>query len=1473
MKRLKKSVQIVLGLLVVLTTKAFSLNLDFSENTLVSCNIPDNDVGKECIYNVAPGVYAFVIVSNKRNAELVKFDNTSAGEDKAFQPVVRGTSNKNWGYVTFTISFWDSPSKTKRVFLDEVQVTAVDIDGDGSGNSKEGVAFYDFVSYTLESNTNIDNVDNIASLGYKFYPSSYDNQPGINYNQNPPLNMVSVLYRKVTKIVYRVYVYNNLDSGNTDDRLFSIYFGDTYNGNPFPDWQSPSTTQVGAVISGFIKNDTDADGDISSEPGINKTTVYCYTDDVDGTPGNNDTPSKNILTGLYNNQSGFYSFTVPVNKTYWIVVDSKKVPPQALNAGFNYNDVWAEQTYAPEWGLCDTDADPSTPPSVLTSAGVCFGGAYGDKSDSFNDGANNYDITKAEHIAKLQIGTSDKENIDFGFSFNVVTNTNDRDDDTNTKRTCQGCLRQFIQNANAISGPNSMHFVPAVPPNKTNYWSVQADHTMTDTDPFSTSENDPVFRITDADTTIDGTAYSYQDGKTVRDENPGQENGFVVGYINTCTQSGFEKPELEIFTSLRNPNDNTEEQIWNPYTNKGATILYTNKDNFTVKNISAYGGHYAIFVDGGNNADIEGNFLGIPASGLQDPGQGKRSNRGVVIASPSKKQLSATVRHNLTGYTRLHGIFAFQIDGNNSFLIEENRVEYPSKGWEHENGIGVEIETSNIIVRCNAVRNSCGVGIETWKSDGGHTIESNLVEKTGLDNCSENPGSHEKIGIRLTSSNNTVRYNVVKEAGGSGIVVAYDSGRGFEPANNLISKNSIFRNGGISIDLLKDGGDISIGDGVTPNNGQTDTDTGNIGIDYPVFTKTEIAGTKINLKGYIGTVANKLSPPQGKQWKIEIYKADNDGNNNGEIEERDGKSVPHGEGKDYITTITLTPEDFDNNGNFSKSVPVTGIQEGDYITAILIDENNNTSEFSANSKVISGNKIYGYVYHDGYNSDTQEYTRPNNLKDSYEKWKDKTTAPDIYVKLCDTNGSVISVKTLSDGDGYYQFDSLENGTYTVIVDNDNNTDNCDSNLPEGWISTTPSSINVSLSGEETNVNFGLFHGSEVKGVVFEDRGNGKATSSHANNSLFDSDEHGIEKATVKICKTENCTQVIDSTKTDKNGNYVLYIPYNINYENEALNVVEEDKTGYTSTGNTKGNTVPYKNSNNSTVKERNIITFVNNSGTVYTDYNFGDIKKINIQPEHAFNAPAGNSLSILHTITPGTPGKLFLELTSEKSWNYTVFDDKNCDGNPDGQPAEKNGNYYQLNSNNPVDADNDYCVIIKTVVPSNAQKGTQEKLTVKVLQNWTNTDTTLDDFEVVEDSITVSGDTEGMLYLEKFVKNVSQNGEYTKQNQAKPCDILEYKIVFKNIGSKNIKQLSINDNIPSGTQFLSGAYSGKDVFVDFEGNSYTASIGENPDTDGAEIVDNALHVYINEITGKSHIEPGEEGYILYRVRIKGDNCQ
>ncbi|HCT50949.1 MAG TPA: hypothetical protein DF712_00675, partial [Balneola sp.] len=126
--------------------------------------------------------------------------------------------------------------------------------------------------------------------------------------------------------------------------------------------------------------------------------------------------------------------------------------------------------------------------------------------------------------------------LNFGFSFNVVTDTRDGDDDVSSNRSVQGSLRQFITNANEISGANTMRFVPSVATNETgsggNWWKITLSSEL------------PV--ITDPLTTLDGRSFDLNSPLAILNPNSGTiGTGGTVG-VDGISLNTFERKELEI---------------------------------------------------------------------------------------------------------------------------------------------------------------------------------------------------------------------------------------------------------------------------------------------------------------------------------------------------------------------------------------------------------------------------------------------------------------------------------------------------------------------------------------------------------------------------------------------------------------------------------------------------------------------------------------------------------------------------------------------------------------------------------------------------------------------------------------------------------------------------------------------------------------------------------------------------------------
>lgn len=264
-------------------------------------------------------------------------------------------------------------------------------------------------------------------------------------------------------------------------------------------WSPVTRFTVAHGISGTVFEDLNGDNDaagLTPRPGA-KVALY-----RDGT----DTPVEHAVT----DKRGAYVFHPAASGTYWVAVDEASITPSAGATA----PVRAEQTWGGTGTMC-LQLDGSVVRRI--GDGPCFGG----RSMTADDPSH---LAGSRHVARVDFADKSVPDIDFGFSFNAVTSTADA--------TATGTLRQFMHNANAIRGPNAMHFVPLTKAPNGKWWSIRTSSALP--------------ALTDGGTTIDGTAYSIVDPKYTIDLNKDTilrvSNHVVTGRKLTAP----DRPELEV---------------------------------------------------------------------------------------------------------------------------------------------------------------------------------------------------------------------------------------------------------------------------------------------------------------------------------------------------------------------------------------------------------------------------------------------------------------------------------------------------------------------------------------------------------------------------------------------------------------------------------------------------------------------------------------------------------------------------------------------------------------------------------------------------------------------------------------------------------------------------------------------------------------------------------------------------------------
>jgi hypothetical protein len=645
-------------------------------------------------------------------------------------------------------------------------------------------------------------------------------------------------------------------------------------------------------ISGHIYEDPNGDSQMGDRIAKENVTVYLYRDGSTGSPYRTTTTDSN----------GYYAFNnVLVNQVYYVAVDSKTVAPdQAFNGSSDQGYIWAEQTYGGIGAQC---ADGSGGVTTRTTAGSCFGG----KDGAVSDDASAY--STSEHVIRIDTnGNNGTTEADFGFSFNVVTSIRDGDDDTGADRSVQGSLRQFIQNANALSGANTMRFVPSVATNESSWWKITLQ--------------DDLDTVSDVATTLDGTAYNLSDGTSVRNTNSGTISTAVltVGAGDDGKESSgdehslptYEKQELEI--------DGGDHQIFN-----------ISSDNNRVQNMSFFNTNSrAIYLSGDSNT-ITHLIFGARADGTQPTSSGDRLRTGLQTHSSSS---SNNVVQNYFAYISRTGIY-FAGLGN----IEENYMVHNADAAFNPDAITLEGHAASRLVRVwyNYIDGAGGYGIESWSAGGGYDIQYNTILNTGA------VGTDELGGVRIFGVGSTIAHNIIKGSKGAGVAVV---SRGSTTNRNIISRNVIYDNDGLSIDLDQtntSSSDNPDGDGVTPNDGLLDSAKQNNDMDYPIITQATFDGNTLRVQGFVGSVANDTDFAHAD---LEVFIADDDGNNDGAVSDVNTTSVAHGEGKTFVFDCTS-----DGSGNFDCSYNDAGFDHTQLLTMTATLSSEGTSEFGPNHAI------------------------------------------------------------------------------------------------------------------------------------------------------------------------------------------------------------------------------------------------------------------------------------------------------------------------------------------------------------------------------------------------------------------------------------------------------------------------------------------------------------------------------------------
>ncbi len=948
----------------------------------------------------------------------------------------------------------------------------------------------------------------------------------------------------------------------------------------------------------------------------------------------------------------------------------------------------------------------------------------------------------AQSVTTVQLGTEPVLNVDFGFNFDLIVNTNDAG---------QGSLRQFILNSNALSNdglnqaPNAL-FDPAVGV-ETSIFQIPSAALTNNVAQITLASGLVITGANAGATSIDGRTQT----ANVGDNNSGSfGTGGTVG-VGAIDLPLVPKPEIEI----NGPNSI-------------AIGLDIAAGGAIVRNVSMWG--FGATGDNNDSATIRVNspasapnftqlVLGASAVGSGAPVSPANYGKGDLMRIIGVA--GGSVTNSLLGFGGGKGVTLNT--GANNWTFQSNEFRNNSRDSGAWDGIDAQVAGTQILE--NLSYNNGGVGIDTYNSTGGSVIRNNTSRNNGL-LCT--PTTGESAGIRVWGAGNSVTLNIASNNYGAGVQI--QSG-----GTSLISQNSIFGNGDVAsnatptpsrqigIDLLNATNDENHGTSpfVSPND-SGDGDSGANGLlNFPIFTGQTVSGGNLTLEGF--APANST---------IEVFRAAPDASGFGEGQtfafsfvENSGADTDNTTGNydaaslqaiGYPAGVAALVGSETGARRFRVTVAANGIGAATTLTATATVAGQ-TSEFSAVTVAFVTNTVNGTVYLDA------------NRNGTLDNQESGANLNNLFVKaVLQNQNNAAQAVPVNAATGAYSFTNLAPGTYTLVLDDNNALTDIAPALPAGYVGTqSPNGTRTVTVSNQTilSQNFGLFNGAQISGQVFEDNGAGTGP--------------GIAGVKINLVRADNGT-VIDSTQTNGSGNFAFSLPDSL--ASTPLRVVEINPSGYNSVSGDAGTT------GGTYTLATDTIQFNYVAGSAYSGLKFGDGRGVSFTGEDSQIGPVGSSVVYSHVFTAQTTGSVSFNTTQLPSpanpdWSVVTYRDSNANGVLDGADAMINGAL-------PVVAGVPITVFLKNFIPTTAANGAQDRLTITATFTPTNGPVqTLSR----SDLTTVAANT-GLLLTKTVDKATAQSN-----------DVLLYTITYRNAGAQPLTDLVVKDATPAYTTFVSAA--------------------------------------------------------------------
>ncbi|WP_229722828.1 Ig-like domain-containing protein [Xylophilus rhododendri] len=404
-------------------------------------------------------------------------------------------------------------------------------------------------------------------------------------------------------------------------------------------------------------------------------------------------------------------------------------------------------------------------------------------------------------------------------------------------------------------------------------------------------------------------------------------------------------------------------------------------------------------------------------------------------------------------------------------------------------------------------------------------------------------------------------------------------------------------------------------------------------------------------------------------------------------------------------------------------------------------------------------------------------------------------------------------------------------------------------------------VQRSPAGANLRCTFVNGRGQSVAGKVFADTG---AEGGTANDAVANGSEPGLPGLAVSL---GNCASTVHaSTTTDNAGNYRLAVPPGVAAGSSLCVDLQRPIANLLGTGaSIHGGRLPVAMAGTTFVYSHQAaadrVTF-QWTGSGIDALNFGSVPASTFVQSASKTGRPGVSVQYGHLFTAGTAGSVSFSVAGStatpplEGWTETILADPGCSGL--AQPGA--AVLYPPSAPQTLAAGQTLCVLLRQSIPAQAAPGSRNQARVHADFRLAGITPPLTTSHELEDLTTVA--SEGV-ELQKEVRNVTQGSGFGLKNQARPGDVLEYRVTYGNHTPVPVNHLVISDSTPAYTGFVSAA-----------ADSTPTALGHcqkltPADTKPVDCAQNQPAGGKGSITWTfdGPLEPGASGTVLFRVQL------